>query len=220
MKYLKVWTSFREVIEPLEDAEKGRLFDMMLLYADEGAEPGNFAGNERYTWPAAKQMIDLMIAENARLSENGRKGGRPKTSGNQEKPMETNDNQQKPTESQKEKKIKEIERNEIEERFDRFWDAYPRHVAKVDARKKFEKLNPDESLLETMLQAIEAQKRSEQWTKDNGQYIPHPATWIHQERWKDDLPGKPVKVLPVQQYTQRDYSGEQEEAFRRMLEMG
>ena len=98
MKYLKVWTSFREVLEPLEDAEKGRLFDMMLLYADTGEEPGNIAGNERFTWPAAKQMLDLMKAENDRLSKNGKNGGRP-SNGNQEKPTETNENQEKPTET-------------------------------------------------------------------------------------------------------------------------
>ena len=79
MKYLKVWTSFRKVIEPLQDAEKGRLFDMMLLYAEEGTDPGNFAGNERFVWPAAKQIIDL-AAENAeKLRKNGSKGGTAKS---------------------------------------------------------------------------------------------------------------------------------------------
>lgn len=109
MKYMKVWTSFREVISPLADAEKGRLFDMMLQYADDGTEPGNFAGNERYTWPAAKQWIDLTYAENARLKENGKKGGRPKTKDNQEKPNETKDNQKEPTQTHniKESNIKE-----------------------------------------------------------------------------------------------------------------
>ena len=109
MKYLKVWTSFREVISPLADAEKGRLFDMMLQYAEDGTEPGNFAGNERYTWPAAKQWIDLTYAKNARLKENGKKGGRPKTKDNQEKPNKTKDNQEEPTQTHniKENNIKE-----------------------------------------------------------------------------------------------------------------
>ena len=99
MKYLKVWTSFRDVIKPLDDAEKGRLFDMMLLYAEDGTEPVDYVGNERFVWPAAKQWIDLTYAENARLHENGKKGGRPKTKQNQEKPTETNINQSEPTET-------------------------------------------------------------------------------------------------------------------------
>ena len=69
MKYLKVWTSFREVIEPLQDAEKGRLFDMMLLYAEEGTDPSNFAGNERFVWPAAKQIIDLAAEKAEKLQK-------------------------------------------------------------------------------------------------------------------------------------------------------
>lgn len=109
MKYLKVWTSFREVISPLADAEKGRLFDMMLQYAEDGTEPGNFAGNERYTWPAAKQWIDLTYAENAKQRENGKKGGRPKSQENPNKPNETQENPNKPNKSLniKENNIKE-----------------------------------------------------------------------------------------------------------------
>jgi hypothetical protein len=96
--------------------------------------------------------------------------------------------------------------------FEKFWSAYPRHVAKSDAQKKFEKLNPDDELLAVMLAAIEKQKKSEQWVKDGGQYIPHPSTWLNQRRWEDEVqPAKPVKVLPAQQYEQRDYSGVQAE---------
>ena len=79
MKYLKVWTSFRKVIEPLQDAEKGRLFDMMLLYAEEGTDPANFAGNERFVWPAAKQIIDLAAEKAEKLRQNGSKGGTAKS---------------------------------------------------------------------------------------------------------------------------------------------
>ena len=114
MKYLKIWTSFLQQLSPLSDAEKGRLFVLMLQYAETGEEPGEIAGNERYTWPGARQMIDLMVAESARLSENGKKGGRPAKNENQQKPIETNENQTKPTESQKEKEKKEKERNEKE----------------------------------------------------------------------------------------------------------
>ena len=104
MKYLKVWTSFREVIEPLQDAEKGRLFDMMLLYAEEGTDPGNFAGNERFVWPAAKQIIDLTAEKAEKLRKNGLKGGRPVTKDNQEEANESKNNQSEANESHKEKK--------------------------------------------------------------------------------------------------------------------
>lgn len=77
MKYLKVWTSFRETMAALSDSEKGRLFDAMLNYADCGEEP-ELEGGERYLWPVAKMNIDRMAQRNEQLKENGSKGGRPR----------------------------------------------------------------------------------------------------------------------------------------------
>jgi hypothetical protein len=34
------------------------------------------------------------------------------------------------------------------DRFEKFWSAYPRHEAKQNALKAFEKINPDDELLE------------------------------------------------------------------------
>ena len=82
---------------------------------------------------------------------------------------------------------------------------------KQGAKKAFEKLKPDADLLETMIRAIEKQKRSEQWMKDNGQFIPHPQTWLNGKRWEDELPQAKMRVLPAQDFQQRDYSGVQDE---------
>lgn len=68
--------------------------------------------------------------------------------------------------------------------FDAFWSAYPKKVGKADAKKVFEKVKVP---LETLLSAIERQKCGSQWTKDNGQYIPNPATWLRQGRWEDEV---------------------------------
>ena len=111
MDYLKIWVSFLEAIDPLNDGERGRLFTAMLEYAKTGTMP-EFKGNERFIWPMVKQTIDRQRAESERLTVNGSKGGRPKkTNENQQKPNETNENLQKPTESQKDKvKDKENEK--------------------------------------------------------------------------------------------------------------
>jgi hypothetical protein len=74
--------------------------------------------------------------------------------------------------------------------FDTFWKEYPRKVSKQQAVKAWKSLNPDHTLLTTMLQALEKQKRSEQWQKDNGKFIPHPATWLNGKRWEDELAPK------------------------------
>lgn len=99
-----------------------------------------------------------------------------------------------------------------ERRFDEFWTAYPRKVSKPAARKAFDKVKPDDELLKTMLTAIAKQKLSDQWTKDGGQFIPHPATWLNNQRWLDELPvARPVNKNPAANFEQRDYSTVQEE---------
>ena len=88
MKYLKVYTDFEEAIEMLSDAEKGRLFTAMLRYASTGELP-DLRGGERLLWPTAKLNIDRTRAEAEKNTINGKKGGRPKTQNNPEKPNET-----------------------------------------------------------------------------------------------------------------------------------
>ena len=77
------------------------------------------------------------------------------------------------------------------ERFDRFWKAYPKKVGKGAAEKAFAKYKPDDALVEQMIRAVETAKRTEQWRKDGGQYIPNPATWLNQKRWEDEPPEIP-----------------------------
>ena len=71
--------------------------------------------------------------------------------------------------------------------FDAFWLAYPRKTAKPKAAQAFARLAPDAALMRAILAAVESQCRSEQWTKDGGQFIPHPATWISGRRWEDRI---------------------------------
>ena len=71
------------------------------------------------------------------------------------------------------------------EAFEEFWRSYPRKVAKQDAVHAFAKLNPDSSLLEAMLVSLGGAKKNPEWLKDDGKYIPYPATWINGRRWED-----------------------------------
>ena len=57
MKYLKVWTDLHNSLKPFSDAEKGRLFDAMMKYAEDGAEP-DLRGNERFIWEMVRAEID------------------------------------------------------------------------------------------------------------------------------------------------------------------
>lgn len=72
MEYLKVWTSFLEIMEPLSDDERGRLFTAMLTYAETGEEP-ELSGNERYVWPSARQSINNAREKSEQMKANGSK---------------------------------------------------------------------------------------------------------------------------------------------------
>lgn len=76
--------------------------------------------------------------------------------------------------------------------FDDFWQAYPRKVGKGAALKAWKRIRPNADLTARMLAVIRRESTSEQWVRDGGQYIPHPATWLNQGRWDDELP-EPVK---------------------------
>ena len=77
------------------------------------------------------------------------------------------------------------ETTKMQGQFDRFWATYPKKTAKQNALKAWQKLNPDDKLTEEILLALEQQKKSVQWQKDNGQFIPYPATWLNGKRWED-----------------------------------
>jgi len=71
------------------------------------------------------------------------------------------------------------------EDFEKFWAAYPRKVAKAEARKAWSQtasIRPD---TDTLVKAVLSHCRTEQWMKSNGAFIPHAATWLRGERWED-----------------------------------
>jgi hypothetical protein len=77
-------------------------------------------------------------------------------------------------------------RTELRERFERFWEIYPKKVGKDAAWVEFQRRNPGDDLTDDMIAVIQQQRASEQWRKDGGQFIPHPRTWLHQGRWQDE----------------------------------
>lgn len=71
--------------------------------------------------------------------------------------------------------------------FEAFWKAYPRKVGKGAARKSWDRAKtlsyPDAIIAAVMRQTFDHRER----------FIPHPATWLNQERWLDEgQTGDPV----------------------------
>lgn len=70
--------------------------------------------------------------------------------------------------------------------FDAFWSAWPTHkrkVAEVQCRRKW-KAKGCQSVADAVMAALEVAKASKDWTKDDGEFIPAPLTWLNQARWE------------------------------------
>jgi uncharacterized protein YdaU (DUF1376 family) len=83
-----------------------------------------------------------------------------------------------------------VQKTALNEGFKIFWKAYPKKQGREKARQKWDVLKPSAELLSEMLIALEQQKQTEQWRKDNGQFIPMPITWLNQKRWEDEVKGE------------------------------
>lgn len=70
--------------------------------------------------------------------------------------------------------------------FDKFWSLYPKKKAKEAARKAWAKLKLTGALTTMILADVEAKKRTQDWKKDGGKYIPYPATYLNGKRWEDE----------------------------------
>ena len=206
-RYVKAYYDWIEQTSALSDAEKGRLFIAILEYARSGLIPED-GGRESLVFPIFKAIIDREAEISAIRSENGAKGGKPaEASESKAKQNEASESKAKQNEASesKAKPTKDIRhktediRHKTEDNkgitpippcdgFDVFWKVYPRHTAKETAVKAWKKLNPPKELQEKIVTAVKDYAASPQWKKDNGQYIPHPATFLNQRRWEDEVP--------------------------------
>ena len=74
----------------------------------------------------------------------------------------------------------------VEARFLEFWKAYPKKTGKQYALKAWNKIKPTAELHERIMQAVDAQMRSDQWRRENGRYIPNPSTWLNGGYWDNE----------------------------------
>lgn len=98
----------------------------------------------------------------------------------------------------------------IRERFDTFWERYPRRVSKPDALRAWDRMTPDER--EAAIETIGL--HVQMWVAEGRgtSVIPYPATWLNRKSWDDEL----LYVAPRPEQTHRPAPGM--DAVRRRLE--
>ena len=164
---------------------------------------------------------DLRYKERERKKEKEKERFRRKTHGkpteNPETPINKGDIDPTPEEETEE------EKRLLGERFDKFWQAYPKKKSKGHAMKVWIKINPNPLLYKQILEAIEKAKTSPEWTKTGGQYIPHPTTWLNGQGWLDEIapphePYDPPRTRHNRELLERMKAEREEEAKKQLSE--
>lgn len=74
----------------------------------------------------------------------------------------------------------------VQKHFEEFWKSYPKKVGKGAAEKSWMRIKPTKELFEKIMTALAKAKNTDQWQRENGRFIPNPATWLNQKRWEDE----------------------------------
>lgn len=202
------YESFYKAAKRIKDpTARAEVYDAICEYALYGNEPDIDVLSEMAA--IAFELIKPNLDASRKKAESGKLGGRKKQTEAKRKQNEASEKQEQ-TESKKENKKEKEGENKIEiekksydaDGFAAFWAAYPKKAGKADALKAWNKLKPDIVLQAKMGEALTAQKKSPQWTKNNGQYIPMPSTWLNGRRWEDEVQTQTQPNLP----TDADYA--------------
>lgn len=94
--------------------------------------------------------------------------------------------------------------------FETFWEAYPKKMDRKKAQEKFIKICKTEEQMKLIMEGLKEHKKSKDWTKNNGQFVPYAKTWLNDERWNDEIVDVPElnqngnKQLPEWYHNQSD----------------
>lgn len=106
---------------------------------------------------------------------------------NQQTNIQSTINQPSTNHNQEYKELKNIRKTskEVDEAFKNFWEKYPNKKAKHAAVKSFSRLTEVERT--RVQEVLPNHCKQEQWTKDNGRFIPLASTWLNGKRFEDEL---------------------------------
>lgn len=205
------YDSFSRAISRIKSkAARCDAYDALCKYALYGIEPE--IDKMPDSAAIAFELIKPNLDASRRKAQSGSVGGKAKQAASKE---EANTKQTPNKKESKKENKKENKDKCLKADFELFWEAYPRKEGKKKAEEAFAKVVVP---VQDLLDAIEAQKKSAQWTKDGGQFIPHPATWLNGKRWLDQM----IEAVPDRKGVPMGATGElgeaEREAIRRMME--
>lgn len=66
------------------------------------------------------------------------------------------------------------------ERFEAFWKFYPRHEDRISAVREWDRLKPEDDLINTIARALKWQVADENWS------VPYACRYLRNQRWTDE----------------------------------
>lgn len=87
----------------------------------------------------------------------------------------------------REREVGKPTKDDFEESFGVFWKLYPNKVGKPKALAKWLQIKPGDEMFAEIIRGLGMHCQSLQWTKDNGEFIPHPTTWLNRQGWNDEV---------------------------------
>lgn len=111
LTYIKLFVDYLDAIEPLGDAERGRLFTSLLEYARTGVAP-QLNGNERFLFPMMRASLDRDMAEMDDISKARSEAGKKSAEARASKPKQ---NKQVPAKASKPSKDKDKDKDKEED---------------------------------------------------------------------------------------------------------
>lgn len=113
LEYVPVFWDWIEVTGELNDQEKGRLIDAMVMYSRGGDWQDRIKGNERYLFPAFRQQIDRARAMSEKRSDAGATGGKQaQANASKAKQIQANASKRKQTQANESKIAKKEKEKE------------------------------------------------------------------------------------------------------------
>ena len=88
-----------------------------------------------------------------------------------------------PQPPKRQRRVSQLTRSQAES-FARFWEIYPRKVAKESAEKAWAKIDPPEHLVSRIILAVKTQKKVDSRFREV-RFTPHPATWLNGREWEN-----------------------------------
>lgn len=204
--------SFWESIELMNAKDQLAIFKAITVFALNGTETEKLTSNQKAAWV----LIRPVLAKGRNKAANGKKGGSKKEANRKQNESKLKSASDLPLSDKglgsNPKGLRQGTSDEgvnegaeaaplLEGKaFTSFWEAYPWKMNREEAWEAWKTLNPDFNTVIEIMAGLEAWKKSERWTEQNGRFIPGAAKFLREREAYWGNPPAPAAAKSPQGY--------------------